>query len=433
MTLLKTTSEFLTVADIYIRVKITKAEEAASQFTSQNDYYISLKKSYTSYIIPCLLGIRKFIEEVLEESNIKNYDAKEAFDLLIFKIEQKHIQIEALKQNSTDPIVMAGLSLVQGVYKDVIEEIEPILHKTVLFENEKEEKPFQEIDQTPLSNPINETPVSTYDSSSVLPKYRQDIVKNTVTASDPNKQEIPHSQNSAQSSIGIIPALEVIVLPIIGIVFIIDKNPIIYGLGIGLIIASVTKFINLFNNSTKTEKVDIPQVNLSTSFTIEDKPELFNILILQSSARYIFLCSITSGLYIFYWFYKHWFFIKKLQKLNISSVLCAAFPGITIYSLTKRIFAIAKQKGYSTNIKPVNIFFLQTFMSMSVGRLSGLQGLIPLLFIFYPTIYIHESLTYFAKKTYPNYQEISFFSGGMVGWIIFGIIIWILAIIGSYN
>ncbi|PPJ61959.1 tetratricopeptide repeat protein [Cuspidothrix issatschenkoi] len=304
------------------------------------------------------------------------------------------------------------------------------------YESESnKEKSVQELEPTPLNNTINETnetSVSTYDSSAVANQYRQDIVKNNVPVSDSNKQEIPQSQNISQLSRKVIPVLEIIILPIIGILLKTDNNPFISGIGQGVLIASVMSFINLFNN-TKPEAKDITELNSSTSFTVTDKPELLNILILQSPIRYIFLCIITGGLYIYYWFYKHWVFIKKLQNLNIIPVLCGAFPGITIYSLTKRIFAIAKEKGYLINSKPVGLFFMQLFITMTIGRTSGIPGLIPLLFTFYPTIYIYDSLTYYAKKTHPNYQELGFFSGGMIGWIILGIIIWSLMIIGSYN
>ncbi|WP_052149888.1 hypothetical protein [Aphanizomenon flos-aquae] len=417
---------FLTIVDLHIRIKITKSEEAASQFTSQNDVSIALKESYTLYIIPCLIGIRKSIKEVIKESNGNNYNAKEAFSSLIFIINKEINQIEILKQKCVDPIMLAGLNLRQGICADVIEEIEPMLYQTRISDNKNQEQPVQELDPKPLSNPINETnetSVSTYDSSAVANQYRQDIVRNNVPVSDSNKQEIPQSQNISQLSTRIIPVLEIIILSIIGILLKIDKNPIISGLGQGILIAPVMISINLLNN-TKPDAKDITELNSSTSFSVTERPELLNVLILQSPIRYIFLCVITGGLYIYYWFYKHWVFIKKLQNLNIIPVLCGAFPGITIYSLTKRIFAIAKEKGYLINSKPVGIFFMQSFMTLAIGRTPGIPGLIPLLFTFYPTIYIYDSLTYYAKKTHPNYQELGFFSGGMIGWIIFGIIFW---------
>ncbi|MDB9455438.1 hypothetical protein [Dolichospermum circinale] len=128
MVSLRNTSNFLAIVDLHIQVKITKSEEAASQFTSQNDISIALKESYTLYIIPCLIGVRKSIKEVLKESRVNNYNAKEAFEQLTSIIKQEINQIESLKQKCVDPVMLAGLSLRQGICADVIEEIEPMLY-----------------------------------------------------------------------------------------------------------------------------------------------------------------------------------------------------------------------------------------------------------------------------------------------------------------
>lgn len=282
-----------------------------------------------------------------------------------------------------------------------------------------------------LSDVEEELVKTNYKYSILSSPSGQYILKNTKNG--PHVQAIHPSENTAQLSHILIPVLEVLVLAIMGILLITSfpGNSLVYGSGMGLIISSFTIFINILNKSS--DKVKIPLVNSSINSTIEQNSEILNNLILQSSGRYVFLCSITGGVYIFYWFYKHWLFIKKLQKLNINSVLCAAFPTITTYSLTKRIFALAKEKGYSTKMKPFNVLFITVVMNMLAGKVSGIAGLIPVILAFYPSIYIHESLTFYAKKTYYNYQELSFFSGGMVGWIIVGIIIWILMVIGAYN
>ncbi|WP_138503232.1 hypothetical protein [Nostoc sp. PA-18-2419] len=269
------------------------------------------------------------------------------------------------------------------------------------------------------------------DSSLVSPQSSHNISKNPTIST--YRQAIDSSKNTDQSSRILLPILEVLALTIMGILLITSfpGNSLAYGFGIGLIISSVTIFINIFNNSKQT--LEIPLANSSINYEVEQNSEISNTLIIQSLGRYAFLCSITSGIYIFYWFYKHWLFIKKLQKLNINTVLCAAFPTITTYSLTKRIFAIAKEKGYSTKMKPFNILFITVSMNVLTGKISGIAGLIPVLLGFYPSIHIHDSLNYYAKKTYSHYNELSFFSGGMIGWIMVGIIIWTLMIIGSYN
>ncbi|KOP22817.1 hypothetical protein AMR41_29420 [Hapalosiphon sp. MRB220] len=44
ITPIRSTSDFLMLVDIYVGAKIKKAEEVASNFTSQNDYSIAIKK-----------------------------------------------------------------------------------------------------------------------------------------------------------------------------------------------------------------------------------------------------------------------------------------------------------------------------------------------------------------------------------------------------
>jgi hypothetical protein len=124
----KTPDEFLEMVDFYIQAKIKKAEEAASHFTSQHDVSIELKKSYTSFIIPCLIGARNDIKEVLKEPEVNNHNAEGAFSLLIYCIYKRSIKAETLKENCTDPIILAGLNLIQGVCADLMQEIKELLN-----------------------------------------------------------------------------------------------------------------------------------------------------------------------------------------------------------------------------------------------------------------------------------------------------------------
>jgi hypothetical protein len=132
MTYQKTRNEFLEMVDFYIQAKIKKAEEAASQFTSENDASIALKESYTLRIIPCLIWAKNDIQEVLKESEVNNYDAEEAFVLLIYYITLRSSKtLEAMKENYTDPIILARINLMQGIYSDLISEISALAQTTL--------------------------------------------------------------------------------------------------------------------------------------------------------------------------------------------------------------------------------------------------------------------------------------------------------------
>ncbi|WP_373529180.1 hypothetical protein [Nostoc sp.] len=137
-----TPDEFLQMIDLYIQAKVTKAEEIASQFTSQNDVSIELKKSYTSFIIPCMIGARNDIKEVLKESEVNNHNAGEAFGILIYYITRRSMRMGDLKENCTDPIILAGLNLVQGVSVDLISEISALAQTTLGLSAESIEATF---------------------------------------------------------------------------------------------------------------------------------------------------------------------------------------------------------------------------------------------------------------------------------------------------
>lgn len=74
ITSLRNCSDFLIIVDMYIEAKITVAKEHAAQFTSQNDLSIHIKDSFERFMIPCLLEVRKMIEqasEILKDEKVK--------------------------------------------------------------------------------------------------------------------------------------------------------------------------------------------------------------------------------------------------------------------------------------------------------------------------------------------------------------------------
>ena len=131
----RSSSDFLIIVDRYIEAKIIKAEESAAHFASQTDYSIAIKDSFEKYMIPGLRDIRKLIvmtSNTLKESKEQlgdRCDAKAAYaTLCAFLIRTNH-DIEKYKQQMRDPIAIAGFSLIQGVYTDVIGEVEIFVYK----------------------------------------------------------------------------------------------------------------------------------------------------------------------------------------------------------------------------------------------------------------------------------------------------------------
>jgi hypothetical protein len=160
-------------------------------------------------------------------------------------------------------------------------------------------------------------------------------------------------------------------------------------------------------------------------------PELVNDLILQSSMRLIFVSIITLGFYNCYWFFKTWLFLKRSQNLSINAILCSIFPVLTIYSLSKRIFSQAELVGHKEQVKPLQLPGIYFSLNLAGNTLTGLIGLVPSMFLFYPILPIHRALSAYIQRSYPEYKEREFFSGGMVGWIISGSLLWLLLLLGA--
>ncbi|MEH1932645.1 MAG: hypothetical protein V7L14_02725 [Nostoc sp.] len=113
-----TSSDFLKIVDIHILNKIKLAEERASEFTS-----ISIKDSCEKFMMPCLLAIKIILDKVSEISEEKKYNAQETYDLLIYHIFMKSVELEALKEKVIGVISVTGLSLAQLMCADIMEEI----------------------------------------------------------------------------------------------------------------------------------------------------------------------------------------------------------------------------------------------------------------------------------------------------------------------
>ncbi|MBC1235904.1 hypothetical protein [Nostoc sp. 2RC] len=126
---LRTTSEFLFLIDVMILTKITKSGEYASRLNSQNRLSISIQDSSEIFIIPCFVEIRKMIQKVPEVLQNTNHDAKVACIVLRTLIDMKYNEINNLKQQTIDPTAIAGLSFIQGIYRDIVQEVGCFIYK----------------------------------------------------------------------------------------------------------------------------------------------------------------------------------------------------------------------------------------------------------------------------------------------------------------
>ena len=134
--------------------------------------------------------------------------------------------------------------------------------------------------------------------------------------------------------------------------------------------------------------------------------------------KFIFLVIITFGLYEVVWFYRTWKFFMEKDKLNISPFWRAIFAIFFIYSLFKRILALAKKEGYKESYSPSNLTVVFILFAFS-GYLPEPLNLISYLG-FLPLIPALLTMNFYWKKKNPKLPAKTFYL-----WQIILIIMWI--------
>jgi len=134
--------------------------------------------------------------------------------------------------------------------------------------------------------------------------------------------------------------------------------------------------------------------------------------------KFIFLIIITFGFYEIIWFYRTWKFFKEKDKLNISPFWRAIFSIFFIYSLFKRILALAKKEGYKKTYSAGNLTVVFILIAFS-GYLTEPLHLISYL-SFLPLIPSLLAMNFYWNKKNPKLPAKTFYL-----WQIILIIIWI--------
>ncbi|MGE8306614.1 MAG: hypothetical protein ACN6PW_19390 [Pseudomonas kermanshahensis] len=66
-------------------------------------------------------------------------------------------------------------------------------------------------------------------------------------------------------------------------------------------------------------------------------------LYIISISKLIIMASLSMGLYLYYWYYRHWLLIRGQHGLRLIPLLCTIFGAVTIYFLMKKIVARCTQ------------------------------------------------------------------------------------------
>ena len=78
----------------------------------------------------------------------------------------------------------------------------------------------------------------------------------------------------------------------------------------------------------------------------------------QSVTQFVILYLLSLGIYPFFWFYKHWRYLKDEKNKDISPGFRTLFIVIYGYSLFKSFKKLAQEKGYTGKVNMFLMFIL---------------------------------------------------------------------------
>lgn len=131
----------------------------------------------------------------------------------------------------------------------------------------------------------------------------------------------------------------------------------------------------------------------------------------QSVKHFCLLSMASLGLYPFFWFFKHWQYLREEKNINISPSFRTAFTLFYGYSLFKEFEVLAKDKGYH-NRQPLFILFMCYLLLAITPALTG--SLLPLFsfFAFIPLIPVLRMINFYYLKEQKEYPIKMKFSRG---------------------
>lgn len=154
-----------------------------------------------------------------------------------------------------------------------------------------------------------------------------------------------------------------------------------------------------------TEKQHTEKTETISSFQQEVVIETENKLPFseyQSVKHFCILCIFSFGLYTFFWFFKHWQYLRDEKKGDFNPSFKTAFTLFFGYSLFREFKLLAVEKGYKKRL-PLALLFMLFFILALTAALHGTIVLFSF-FAFLPLIPIHQMMNFYYLKEQVGYE-----------------------------
>jgi hypothetical protein len=122
----------------------------------------------------------------------------------------------------------------------------------------------------------------------------------------------------------------------------------------------------------------------------------------QSVKHFCILCILSFGLYPFFWFFKHWQYLRDENGLNINPSFRTMFTLFYGYSLFNEFEVLAIQKGYKKNL-PLPLLFMLFFILAITAALRGSTIVLFSFFAFLPLVPIHLMINFYYLNVQAGY------------------------------
>lgn len=161
-----------------------------------------------------------------------------------------------------------------------------------------------------------------------------------------------------------------------------------------------------------------------------------------SPKRLALFSVLTLGIYEIYWFYKNWQAIKNAEGQKISPFWRAIFAVFFCYGLFKKVLESAKSHAYQNSYSPgwlATAYILLLVIGNGLSRVESydmgfnLIWLIIAIATFIPLLSVQKAINFNNEKVKGSPVLKQGFSGGEVTLIVFGVIWFLLVLIGTFS
>lgn len=122
----------------------------------------------------------------------------------------------------------------------------------------------------------------------------------------------------------------------------------------------------------------------------------------QSVKHFCILCILSLGMYPFFWFFKHWQYLRDEKGLAINPSYRTMFTLFYGYSLFNEFEVLAIEKGYKKNL-PLFFLFISYMLFTVLTSIKGSALSLCILFSFIFLIPVHSMINFYYLKVQAGY------------------------------